>query len=93
VVLGRTVAAGKGPRLTAATFAAAGHPGLVKAAINFRVTPASTGCVVSTETRVWAADSAARRRFAAYWRVIYPGSAWIRRAWLQAIRQRAERGS
>ena len=26
-----------------------------------------------------------RRRFAGYWRVIYPGSALIRRMWLRAI--------
>ena len=32
---------------------------------------------------------AARRRFAAYWRVIYPGSAIIRRMWLRAIERRA----
>ncbi len=31
-------------------------------------------------------------RFAIYWRVIYPGSALIRRMWLDAIRRRAERG-
>jgi len=33
-----------------------------------------------------------RRRFAAYWRLIYPGSALIRRSWLRAIRQRATGG-
>jgi hypothetical protein len=44
---------------------------------------------VSTETRVFATSPAARRRFAAYWRVIYPGSAIIRRSWLRAIRHRA----
>ena len=31
-----------------------------------------------------------RRMFAPYWRVIYPGSAWIRRMWLRAIKIRAE---
>ena len=30
-------------------------------------------------------------RFALYWRVIYPGSALIRRMWLRALRLRAER--
>ena len=33
----------------------------------------------------------ARRSFRRYWRVIYPGSAAIRLAWLRAIRRRAER--
>ena len=44
----------------------------------------------STETRVFATDDSARRRFAAFWRVIYPGSALIRRMWLRAIQRRAE---
>ncbi|MCA1563325.1 MAG: hypothetical protein LC804_24755 [Acidobacteria bacterium] len=44
---------------------------------------------LSTETRIWATDESARRRFGMYWRVIYPGSALIRRMWLRAIRKRA----
>jgi hypothetical protein len=40
---------------------------------------------------VFATDPASCRRFAVYWRVIYPGSALIRRMWLRAIRLRAER--
>jgi len=32
----------------------------------------------------------ATRTFAAYWRMIYPGSALIRVMWLRAIRLRAE---
>jgi hypothetical protein len=46
--------------------------------------------LLSTETRVFATDPVTRRRFAAYWRVIYPGSALIRIEWLRAIRRRAE---
>jgi hypothetical protein len=42
------------------------------------------------ETRVHTTDAAAERRFAVYWRLIYPGSAFIRRMWLEAIRRRAE---
>jgi hypothetical protein len=38
---------------------------------------------------VFANSPHARRRFAAYWRVIYPGSAIIRRMWLRAIQHRA----
>jgi hypothetical protein len=45
---------------------------------------------LTTETRVYATDASSRRRFAGYWRVIYPGSALIRRMWLRAVRERAE---
>lgn len=66
-------------------------PGFAKAVMSFRVEPRSDGgSLVSTETRVFATDAASRRRFAVYWRVIYPGSALIRRMWLRAIRLRAE---
>jgi hypothetical protein len=44
---------------------------------------------VNTETRVMASDASTARRFAAYWRAIYPGSALIRRMWLLAIERRA----
>ncbi len=65
-------------------------PGYAIAAMNFLVTPnASGGSTVSTETRVFANSDAARRGFARYWRVIYPGSALIRRMWLRAIKKRA----
>jgi hypothetical protein len=64
-------------------------PGFTLAAFNFLVTPEGSGSMVSTETRVFANSPAARRRFAAYWRVIYPGSALIRRMWLRAIARRA----
>jgi hypothetical protein len=66
-------------------------PDRVKGFMNFMVTKVgNTSCEVRTETRVYAADAAARRRFGIYWRVIYPGSAFIRRMWLGAIRERAE---
>ena len=59
--------------------------------MNFRIEPdGKGGSRLSTETRVFATDAASRRRFAAYWRVIYPGSALIRRMWLRAVRLRAE---
>jgi hypothetical protein len=45
---------------------------------------------LSTETRVFATDPASRLRFAAYWRIILPGSALIRVEWLRAICRRAE---
>lgn len=64
--------------------------GYTLAAMNFLVTPhGPNASIVSTETRVFANGRSARRRFAAYWLVIYPGSAIIRRMWLRAIRRRA----
>jgi hypothetical protein len=69
-------------------------PGFALAAMNFRLDDAGPhACHVTTETRVYATDAGARRRFVAYWRVIYPGSALIRRMWLRAIRERAESDS
>ena len=66
-------------------------PDRAKGFMNFRLTDLGpAGCDVTTETRVRAVDPSARRRFAVYWRVIYPGSALIRRMWLRAIRERAE---
>jgi hypothetical protein len=53
-------------------------------------TASSAACtLLTTETRVFATDASTRRRFARYWRVIYPGSSLIRRMWLRAIRKRA----
>lgn len=65
-------------------------PGFALATMSFVVAPDGPGrSFVSTETRVFANSPSARRRFAAYWRVIYPGSALIRRMWLRAIERRA----
>lgn len=75
---------------TPALFQTALSPGFVLATMNFVVTAdGAGGSVVTTETRVFASSPSARRRFAAYWRIIYPGSALIRRMWLRAIRHRA----
>jgi hypothetical protein len=72
-------------------FKALREPGFALAAMNFLIEDTGPGaCLVATETRVYATDPSARRRFAAYWRVIYPGSALIRRMWLRAIKRRAE---
>ena len=66
-------------------------PGFALAAMNFVVTPDGRGgSRVSTETRVMTSSASAQRRFAVYWRLIYPGSAIIRRMWLRAVRDRAE---
>lgn len=92
LVLGTVVAAPSGTRatLTPEVFRSRLPPGFALAAMNFLVTPyGKNESVVSTETRVYANSPLARRRFAAYWRVIYPGSAIIRRMWLRAIARRA----
>lgn len=76
---------------TPAKFQALDKPGYAKAAMNFRLEDEGNGwTLLTTETRVFATDDPARRRFAAYWRAIYSGSALIRRMWLRAIRLRAE---
>jgi len=75
-------------------FAMLASPGYAKAAMNFLITDEGNGWVrLDTETRVVATSDGARRRFAAYWRVIYPGSSLLRRTWLAAIRKRAEAGT
>jgi hypothetical protein len=79
-------------RVSAAEFAAFREPGYARAAFNMHAEPApGGGTLLTTETRIQATDDEARRSFRRYWRVIYPGSAAIRRAWLRAIRRRAER--
>jgi len=93
LVVGTVVVAPPGTRgtLTPQVFKAPLAPGFALAGMNFVVTPdGPNSSIVSTETRVFANSPAARRRFASYWRVIYPGSAIIRRMWLRAIRRRAE---
>lgn len=71
-----------------------GHPAHAKAVLNFLIAPVpGGGCRLFTETRILAGSPAARRRFAAYWFLIHPGSAFLRRLWLGAIKRRAERVS
>jgi hypothetical protein len=66
-------------------------PGWAKAVMNFRVEDQGGGwCGVTTETRILSSDPATARVFAAYWRLIYPGSALLRRTWLDAVRAKAE---
>jgi hypothetical protein len=78
-------------RLTPELFQKKLQPGVALATMNFLVTPDDRGgSTISTETRIYANDRSALRRFAIYWRVIHPGSDIIRRMWLRAIKQRAE---
>ena len=92
LVIGTVVVAPAGTRgrLTSEVFQRTLPPGFALATMNFQVTPdGPDASVVSTETRVFANSAGARRRFAVYWRLIYPGSAIIRRMWLGAIERRA----
>jgi hypothetical protein len=93
IVLGTLVIVPRGPRVAMPEgFATLDRPGYARAAINFRVEDDGDGWSrLITETRVHATDPSSLRRFAAYWRLILPGSALIRRMWLAAIRDRAER--
>ena len=95
LVVGTVVIAPRGIDCAATPqmFRAALEPGYALAAMNFLVTPdGRNGSLVSTETRVFANSLSARRRFARYWRLIYPGSALIRRMWLRAVKKRVTRG-
>jgi hypothetical protein len=81
-------------RLIGATeFRGFAEPGWAKAAFGFAVERRDGHTLLRTETRVQGTDAQARRSFARYWRVIHPGSALIRIAWLRAIRRRAERAA
>lgn len=59
--------------------------------MNFVVEPEREGWSrVSTEMRIFVPEASVRRKFRAYWRVIYPGSSLLRIGWLEAVRRRAE---
>jgi hypothetical protein len=97
MVLGTFAAAPRAARappraaVSAATFQGIRTPGFAVAVMNFRLHPLSPSRTrLTTETRVFATDARTRRLFAAYWRVIYPGSSIIRTMWLRAIKRRAE---
>ena len=99
VVVGAVVAAppgARGPRLkfTAADFIALTQPGFGKATMNFRIEDLGNGTTrIDTETRVFATDAVALKRFTPYWRTIFPGSSILRATWLRAIKTRAEKAS
>jgi len=69
----------------------ADEPQTVRIAMDVRAEPAAEGCVLSTETRIGAADGDARRAFGRYWRLVGPFSALIRRRWLAAAERTARR--
>jgi hypothetical protein len=94
-VMGTVVIAPPGVRVPLSpepdSFEALRQSGFAKATMSFLVEPlAGGGCLLRTETRVWATDPASRDTFARYWRIIRPGSELIRLMWLRAIKVRAE---
>jgi hypothetical protein len=94
-VVGTVVIAPRGRSCSIAApgdFLAIREAGFAVAAMNFSIEArGSDGCLLTTETRVFATDPASRRRFALYWAIIRPGSGFIRRMWLRAIKRRAEK--
>lgn len=83
---------GSAPKITTREeFLAFRQPGSAKSVFNILIEDAGDGwSKVSTETRALGADEGGSRAMARYWRVIYPGTATIRRMWLNAIKSRAE---
>ncbi len=64
----------------------------IRVAFNVRVSDAGDGTSrLTSETRIACNDAASTRLFACYWRVIYPGSAIIRRVWLDAIADKSRK--
>jgi hypothetical protein len=75
---------------TETEFAAALSRGLrLQIAFDFRAEPHADGSLLTTETRVHAVTTRARRLFRLYWLVVRPFSALIRRRWLKAIARAA----
>ena len=96
IVVGTVISAPRdatGPQLlTPESFRRKLPPGVVLATMSFLITPREQGgSTLTTETRVYASNAPALRRFGVYWRIIHPGSDVIRRTWLRAIARRAER--
>ena len=77
---------------TASQFKAFDEPGHIKVAFDIRIADQGNGrACLSTETRVLGSDAQAQKLFSRYWRIIYPGSAIIRRVWLNAIVDKAKK--
>jgi hypothetical protein len=86
----------EGPRreFTIEEFKGLTQPGFAKATMNFRIEDLGNGTSrIETETRVFATDRTALRRFTPYWRIVFPGSWILRATWLEAIKTRAEKAS
>ena len=93
VMLVKTTAKNDPPRMrTIEQFMSFQKTGYIKVALNFRIIPLENGStLVTTETRNQGLTPEDRRTFGRYWRVIYPGSAIIRRLWLEALAKKSKR--
>jgi hypothetical protein len=78
------------PHLEAGALRSWSQPGWIKVGMEFRLEPARAATHLSTETRVLAVGRRARRAFAAYWCLVRPSSAAIRREVLRTVARRAE---
>lgn len=90
IAVGLVVCCGHPRRPSDAAEFAALQGSVARAVMSFHVSEIAGASRLVTQTRIAASDARAERRFAAYWRLIYPGSALIRRTWLRAIKARAE---
>lgn len=79
------------PLADAQAFAALDAAGLAKLVLNFSVQAEGDGTRLTTRTRVWCSDDAARRRFMPYWLLIRPASGLIRQRLLRRVRAAALR--
>jgi hypothetical protein len=72
-------------------FEAFNDPGYIKVAVNFRfIRKSDDQTILTTETRNNGITLKDSRVFGIYWRIIYPGSAIIRRVWLDTIKKKAQ---
>jgi hypothetical protein len=71
-------------------FRAPGQPGTMHVIANLRVDATEGGSLISTETWVETFGPRARWLFRAYWLIVGPFSALIRRQFLRAARKKAE---
>ncbi|ORT57351.1 hypothetical protein [Streptomyces sp. CB03238] len=81
------------PGLSPEEFLAFDRPGYVKGVTGLWAEPDGAGARLRTETRVYATDPGAARRFTPYWVFIEPFSSLIRRDLLAAVGRRAERAA
>lgn len=75
----------------APAFLALDPSGIAKLVMNFTVAAEGTGTRLTTCTRVWCSDDAARRSFRPYWLLIRPASGLIRRRLLKRAHDAALR--
>lgn len=65
------------------------EPNCIKGLTGVVIRPHPRGSIMLTETRVFATDTVAKRRFQTYWRLIHPFSNLIRRDMLRGVMRRA----